>query len=205
MHVKPSRRYNSPQRQEHASATRRHILDAAEGLFAERGYFAVTMDAIARQAGVSPATVYLHFAGRATVVSALAEQVVSAPDMSVEQVEQRSDPIEQVRIGARLICRLNLRSWLITDILRGASGSDAGLASVWTHWQARHLDAIRRAIASIARSGALRNGLAVEEAVDVWYAVAGPDVYRALVRERGWSNGRYEEWLFDFGCRELLG
>jgi hypothetical protein len=53
--------------------------------------------------------------------------------------------------------------------------------------------------------GALRPGLTLDEAVDVYYALAGTDVYRSLVRERGWSPERYEHWLFEFGCRELLG
>jgi hypothetical protein len=41
-------------------------------------------------------------------------------------------------------------------------------------------------------------------ATDELYALAGTDVYRALTLERGWTPERYERWLFEAVCRELL-
>jgi len=204
MPVNPPRRYHSPQRQEQANATRRHILDAALRLFTTHGYAAVTMEMIARAADVSPATVYLHFAGRSAIVGALADDVAAAPDLSVEHVLQEADPLEQLRIGARILRALNERAWLIADILRSLRGSDAELTRLWSVWQERHLDAVRRGITALATRTPLRAGLTPEEAVDVLYAVAGTEVYRALVTERGWTPERYEGWLFHFACRELL-
>ena len=204
MSVKPLRAYNSPQRVEQANATRRRIMAAAEQLFAERGFATVTMERIARQAGVSVATVYLYFPGKAAVVASLAEAITASPDLSVEQVERESDPIRQLQIAAQVIRQLNERSWLVTDILRNAHGRDESLAEIWLVWQQRHLDAVRRGVAALQGRGALRAGLAFNEAVDAFYALAGTDVFRALVRERGWSPQKYEEWLFGLGCRELL-
>lgn len=52
---------------------RRQVLDAAEGLFLGQGYGAVSMDAVARTAGVSKATLYAYFASKdalfATIVA----------------------------------------------------------------------------------------------------------------------------------------
>jgi AcrR family transcriptional regulator len=200
----PRRGYHSPKRQRQAGATRRRILVAAERLFAEHGYVAVTMEAIAREAGISLATVYLHFPGRAAVVGALAEEIVADPDLSVEWVLQNPDPVEQLRVGTRTMRQLNERSWVVADILRGQRGSEPEVARLWALWQQRHLDAMRRVIAAIAQGGALRPGLDVDEATDALYALAGTEVYRALVQERGWSPARYARWLFDLACRELL-
>jgi AcrR family transcriptional regulator len=186
------------------NATRRAILAAAEQLFAERGFAAVTMEGIARQAGVSVATVYLYFPGKAAVVAAMADALTASPDLSVEQVEREPDPIRRLQIGAHIIRQLNERSWLVADILRSAQGKDETLAEVWATWQQRHLDAVRRGMTALQERGALRVGLELDEAVDTFYALAGTDVYRALVRERGWSPERYEDWLFQLGCRELL-
>jgi AcrR family transcriptional regulator len=205
MSVKPRRPYNSPQRAEQVNATQRRILTAAEELLAAHGFVAVTMEDIARRAGVSVATVYLYFPGKATIVAALADEIVAAADLSVEQVEGEPDPVHQLRTGARIIRHLNERSWLVADILRSAHGSDEGLTRTWALWQRRHLDAVRRAIAALQARGALRAGLGRDEAVDTFYALAGTDVYRALVRERDWSPVRYEQWLFRLGCTELLG
>lgn len=46
------------------SRKRRQVLDAAEQLFLAHGYGAVSMDAVARAAAVSKATLYAHFAGK---------------------------------------------------------------------------------------------------------------------------------------------
>jgi AcrR family transcriptional regulator len=115
---KSTRRYHSPKRQQQAEATRRRILASAKQLFAEHGYAATTMEAIARAAGISLAALYLHFPGRVAVVGALAQEIEAAPELSVEQVEQQDDPVEQLRIAARTMRQLNERSWLITDMLR---------------------------------------------------------------------------------------
>jgi AcrR family transcriptional regulator len=204
MSVKSVRSYNSPQREQQTNATRRSVLASAEELFTKNGFPAVTMKAIAHQAAISLATVYLYFPGKAALVAALAEEVAASADLSVEQVEDETDPVQQLRIGSHIIRRLNERSWLVTDILRSAQGTDPGLSEIWRLWEERHLTAIRRAVASLESRGALSSIVTLDDAVDVFYALAGTDVYRALVRERGWSPDQYERWLFGLACRELL-
>lgn len=205
MSTGPDRSYHSPQRDEQANATRKSILASAERLFAEQGFAGVTVQVIARAAGVSPATVYLHFPGKAAIVGALADAIVAAPDLSVEQVEGEAEALMQLRLGARIIRRLNERSWVITDILRSARGTDENLARAWDLWQQRHLHAVQRAVQALQARDSLRPGLTPLEATDILYALAGTEVYRLLVRDRGWVPERYEQWLFEVGCRELLG
>jgi hypothetical protein len=93
----------------------------------------------------------------------------------------------------------------IENELRSTHGSDAHLAQVWAVWQQRHLNAVRRGIQAIEVQTGLRAGLSLDEAVDIFDALAGTDVYRALVRERGWTPDHYELWLFRTGCLVLLG
>ncbi len=200
----PKRGYHSPKRRRQADATRRRILVAATRLFAELGFSTVTMEMIASEAAVSLATVYLHFSGRAAVVSALAEEIVTAPELSVEQVIQGSDPIKQLRVGVHIMRQLNERSWLVTDILRSQRGNDSELERLWMLWRQRHLDAMRRAMEALASQGGLRPGLDIEAAADALYVLAGTEVYRTLVLERDWEPDRYERWLFEVACRELL-
>lgn len=49
----------------------RAILDAAAELFLAQGFAAVSMDAVARQAGVSKATLYAHFPGKDALFAAM--------------------------------------------------------------------------------------------------------------------------------------
>jgi TetR/AcrR family transcriptional repressor of mexJK operon len=50
---------------------RRQVLDAAAGLFMAQGYGATSMDAVARAAGVSKATLYAYFAGKDELFAAI--------------------------------------------------------------------------------------------------------------------------------------
>lgn len=74
---------------------RRQILDAAARLFLGQGFEATTMDAIAREAGVSKATVYAHATNKqelfAAIVrgrSSLVYQAVDATDAATLGAEQ---------------------------------------------------------------------------------------------------------------------
>jgi TetR/AcrR family transcriptional repressor of mexJK operon len=72
--------------EEAESPKRRAILHAATELFAARGYGAVSMDAIARSADVSKATLYAHFESKdrlfATIVQvACLENIMPADDL----------------------------------------------------------------------------------------------------------------------------
>jgi hypothetical protein len=39
---------------------------------------------------------------------------------------------------------------------------------------------------------------------DIFWMLTGRDIYRMLVRERGWSSKKYQEWLADTLVRSLL-
>lgn len=74
---------------------RRQILEAAAGLFLRQGFEATTMDAIAREANVSKATVYAHaknkqelFAAIVRGKSSLVYQSVEADDAAALGAEQ---------------------------------------------------------------------------------------------------------------------
>lgn len=56
-----------------ASPKRQAAMEAAARLFLARGYAAVSMDAVAREAGISKATLYAHFAGKDALFAAMIE------------------------------------------------------------------------------------------------------------------------------------
>lgn len=198
------RPYNSRERAAKANATAAEIVRVAARLFEQDGYAAVTMKEIARGAGIAPATVYLHFPSKARIVEALATGVTDAPDLSVEHIQREHELESQLRLAASILRRLNERSWLVVEIVRTHAGSDAELKALGDEWQRRHLDAVTRGVEAVARAGQLRPGLATDEAIDVLYVIGGTELYRALVRERGWTPERYEAWLMDFWSRHLL-
>ncbi len=60
--------------------TKRRVLDAATAAFARDGYGGATIEGIATEAGVAPASVYNHFSSKAGVAQALAERALAAQD-----------------------------------------------------------------------------------------------------------------------------
>ena len=67
------RRYDMSQRSRHAAATRAEILAAAHGLLDDRELGGMTVDDVARAAGVSRATVYNQFGSRQRLLAAVFE------------------------------------------------------------------------------------------------------------------------------------
>lgn len=63
--------------------TKRRVLDAATAAFARDGYGGATIEGIATEAGVAPASVYNHFSSKAGVAQALAERALAAHDEHV--------------------------------------------------------------------------------------------------------------------------
>jgi len=65
------------------------IRAAASRLFLEQGYGAVSMDAIAREAGVSKATIYAHFADKAELFADLVKEECARqwPDVALLEAE----------------------------------------------------------------------------------------------------------------------
>ncbi|MFO1024383.1 MAG: TetR/AcrR family transcriptional regulator [Acetobacteraceae bacterium] len=90
-----------PDTVEPASPKRRAILGAAARLFMAEGYGAVSMDAVARAAGVSKATLYAHFGAKDRLFAAIITEACETM-RSVDVGDDRSDlPLREAltRVG----------------------------------------------------------------------------------------------------------
>jgi len=74
---------------------RRQILEAAGRLFLNQGFEATTMDAIAREAGVSKATVYAHARNKQDLFAAIVQGKSSLVYQSVDAAEAAALGAEQ--------------------------------------------------------------------------------------------------------------
>ena len=83
----------------HHGALRRALLDAALQLATERGLGGFTLREVARQAGVSHAAPYYHFADKAALIEALAVEQFTALHDALQDARTRTDgsPLEQLR------------------------------------------------------------------------------------------------------------
>lgn len=74
-----------PARGERAQATRRRILDAAAGLFREKGYAAVAMRDVARATQMRAGSLYYHFSSREALVTAVLDEGILAVHRAVAE------------------------------------------------------------------------------------------------------------------------
>ncbi len=200
------RTYNAPQRREQAQATRRAILKSARALFSRQGYQTTTLQAIARGARVALPTIYATFGSKAAILSALVK--ATGADEDIRELSRRAfaerDPRQQLARAARVIGAIHQREAEIEDLLWQAGGGDPDLADMWRQSHAQQLTRQGELLSSLAEKGALKPSLSVDTATEIHWVLSSPEVYRLLVRERGWSPKRYEDWLAESAAILLL-
>ncbi len=210
--VKHSRRYDSPRRREQAAATRREILGAAQRLFERHGYSATSMAAIAAEAGVALKTVYLAFETKRGLLLALWHLVLRGDEESApvgdrpwfREVLEEPDPERQLRLNARISRMVKERAAALLEILRNAAPADPEIDALWSRIQTEFHDNQRTIVESLHEKNALRRGLGIAQAADILWTLNHPNMFQLLVTDRGWTLERYEQWLGDVLCAQLL-
>jgi AcrR family transcriptional regulator len=197
MSKEKKRTYLSTTRQRQASETRGRIVAAARKLLEEKGYSGMTMEAIAQEAEVAVPTVYANFRSKTGVVAEILEAARFGEDyqQAVRDVLAQKGPIERLQYAPRIARRIYESESSVRDLLRGAGALAPALARQDEERECRRYAMQEHLIEGLASANELRSGLDVQHARDLLWAVTSRDLYRMLVRERGWTPQEYEDWL----------
>lgn len=209
---KPKRKYNSTRRQAQARETQRQILQAARRLFIAHGYAGATIEAIAQAAGVAPETVFASFSNKRTILARLIDISVGGDDLPTpllqrpgpQTVLHTADPVQQLQLFAEDIARILERVAPLFEVLRMAAKSEPEIAELLDGLLKERLGNITQLVQSVAAHGSLREGLAIEQAAEIAWAMSSPELYNLLTVDRGWSREAYGLWLGDTLVRLLL-
>jgi AcrR family transcriptional regulator len=185
---------------------------AATKLFAEQGYAATTLEAIARHADVSVETVYKRFGNKHALLEAISEPAIVGVDdgtdlfdcPEIALIAASKNQREQVRELAAFSRSILERVHAVHAILVGAAAADSRAAELTRRNQERRLNGQRRYIDLLLANGPLRPGLDPEEAAATYSALASPTTFGMLVGDLGWSPDRFQEWLDHALARLLL-
>ena len=206
------RSYDSTRRREQAAETQRQILRAAQRLFERDGYATTTVAAIASEAGVATKTVYLAFESKSGILRALwhlllrgdpADVPVGEGEWYRETLAEPDPETRIVRVAVRSR-EVKERAADLMEVIRTAAPADPDIAILWDRIQTNFRDLLRPIVESLRSDGVLRPGLDVDEATDVLWALVHPDIWQLLVKQRGWSVDRYEQWCLDAVRTQLL-
>jgi len=102
-------------------AARTAVLAAADRLFYERGIAAVSLDAVAKEAGVTRRTLYYHFTSKDRLVAAYLTRRAASSHAFVEQAAQGSAS----HVRAILAVFSALERWFCTREFRGCALTNA--------------------------------------------------------------------------------
>jgi AcrR family transcriptional regulator len=204
------RRYDASGRRQAAARTRAAILEAARALFAEHGYAATPMTAIADRAGVALDTVYASVGRKPELARLLIETAISGTDQAVpaEQrdyvraIQAAAEAGTKIAVYAAAMAAIAPRLAVVFGIIEQAARDEPGLAALWDEIAERRAANMRLFVANLATAAPLR--LDLDEAADIVWATNAPELYQLLAGQRGWSPRRYERFLADSWHRLLL-
>lgn len=207
--VKAARDYDSSGRRDRADARRKATLDAAEQLFLSGGYTATTVEAIARAAAVSPATIYKSYAGKSGVLRSLCKRALAG--VGPVPAEQRSNALrssstseELVEAWGQLLAEVSPRISPLLLLLRDVAATDTTSQSLLEALEKERLERMADNAHSLAAAGQVRDGVTVLEARDILWLATSPELYDLLVRRRGWSVTKYSRFVTDMMRTSLL-
>lgn len=207
------RYYRSALRTEQARATRRAIVAAASQLFVENGYGATTIDAVARSAGVSRKTVFTAVGGKVDLLKVAVDWAVAGDDLPValadratlRQLLEQPDPAVLLAGWARMQAEIGARVAGLVQALEAAAGTDPAANALLAQLQEQRLDGARAIVKRLRTLDALTTALTYQEAIDLAWLATDAALFDRLVRVRGWSTSRFDEWLAQYLVTQLIG
>ncbi len=207
------REYRSPLREASARATRTAIIGAATRLFVEQGYAATSVYAIAEAAGVSRATVFATFGGKAVLLKAAYDVALAGDDEPIplperprsKAVQAEPDPARLLEGYAEILTDISGRLAPIYEAVRGGASADPEAREVWEKIQTERRIGGTNVVKLITARQALRKDLDRESAGDLVWVLNDPGLYFMLVHRRRWSAARFQAWLAQTLKTQLLG
>jgi AcrR family transcriptional regulator len=177
--------------------TRLRILDAANRMLLERGYHGVGLEAVARSAGVTRQTVYDQFGSKSGLLGAMiarSEELAGLP-LVLQKVVAQVDGLAMLRAMLDAVVAVEPLVYPYSRVVYAARLDDPDAAQMWQARMTSRRAGMGMVFARLAADGRLRQGIGVEEAAEIAWALSSPHQYEFLVIDRGWSIERYRAHL----------
>jgi TetR/AcrR family transcriptional regulator, regulator of cefoperazone and chloramphenicol sensitivity len=196
----------SPWRKQQAAATRRQIALAARRRFSADGYAAATIEAIAAEAGVAPATVYKIFGTKRAMAGELLALVDK--EAGIEGFRQilttGQDPRELLATVVQLGRSLFEHSGDIIAAVRGAAEVEPEFAGVFAKGRRRHAAGTHALADRLVAMGALRDGIDATWAAGAISLFTDNETFDKLTTLFGWTLDQCQQRLTAQLCELLL-
>jgi AcrR family transcriptional regulator len=188
-------------RQELVAVTESRIVASGIQLFAERGYVATSLTAVAELAGVAPRTVYVRFGSKAKLLdrcigTSVAGGANEAPFEPTSQAAMTAPTLnERIDALADLSSGIMRRSGRLLAVGQQAAAIEPEIAAMERRAMGDSLRHLRTFAERLAADGMLPGPLHVDALTDLLWAIAGPRMIVSFAMDRGWRSDQFREWL----------
>lgn len=173
--------------------TREKILDSTWRLMEERKGVGVSMNDIAKSAGVSRQAVYLHFGSRVDLLSATTKYVDQ-----VKGLDERLQKVERAN-GGLAVLNAYVEVWGnylpeirgLAKALIATREEDEAADLAWADCMSCHRDGCKRIIGALAHEGLLSDIWPHDEAVEILWTLLSFQTWVQFREESGWTNDEY--------------
>jgi AcrR family transcriptional regulator len=189
------------------------VVDAALRLFLERGYVATTIDAIAREAAVAPATVYQAFGTKHAILARILDVTIAGDAEPaalldrdwVRQAGREPDPRRRLALVVQHTSQVAARTAPVKEVMRDAAAADPAVRQLLRDDDQRRYSTQRALVGLVIGDGPLRAGCDRGRAADTFFALVNSHSYQMLAEHLGWSPGDWQQWLAGVLDREFFG
>jgi len=182
-----TRRYEQRLRAQAAEETRRRVLDALYDELRATPAQPVSVDRIARTAGVARSTVYAIFGSRAGLFDAVGEAVFERSGYALGvDAARHPDAREHLRSGIRAASEMFAADRAVLRALYSMAQLDEqAVGGAIGRWEAERAAGMKRLARRLGEEGELRPGVAVEHAEHVLWVLTSFESFDLLFTGRG--------------------
>jgi AcrR family transcriptional regulator len=201
-----TRRYEQRLRAQTAEETRRRVLDAVYDQLREAPAQPVSVDRIARTAGVARSTVYVIYGSRAGLFDAVSADLLERGGFH-RVLDAIADPDPRVTVRDGITGGVHTFA-AHRDVFRALMSMAAldpdAVGGAMQRSEERRTKGMMRLARRLSRHGLLRDGLGAKKAADRLWVLTSFDAFDLLYSGRGLSANEVARVLVDMAERSVL-
>ncbi len=173
--------------------TKTRILEATWHLMEDSPGREISMNAIAKAAGISRQAVYLHFASRTELLIATLDYVdnVKGLDARMEQLCQMTDGLELLDACVETWGNYIPEIIGMAKTLLKAQETDLAMANAWHAKMSCLREMCKKIVETLNQEWQLSSRWTPEEAIEIFFMTISINNWMHLVEELGWSQAQY--------------
>lgn len=172
-------------------------METAQRLLTTSGYHAVSLSAVASEAGVTRQAIYLHFKSKASLLEALVDDLNERfvfPAYQRSELWRMATGLEALDAWIEVVAQTTPSILAVANAVDTARRSDPEAEAIWQGpTRGRYADCLR-IIRRLEDEGTLAAEWATADAARYLWATTSIRVFEDLT-SRGWSRRRYVEHM----------